>query len=247
MCAAVNDRPHDAISRPRLPVTGAAHPLRREFERLLATGNAIALSFALLACTVVYLWPREAEVTFAVVFSGEPRVSPSPPPVAPGGGGGEMPAIVTEAPEATIEPVDDDDLVTTPSTIDAGSAPGEEGPGPIPDLPASDGPLVTIAPNAPSPDDFVPFDSAPVLLSWDPPVYPAMVREAGIDGTVNVRVWIGTNGKVKDARVVDGPAALREAALASARTAVFKPALQGVHTVEVWVVMPITFQLHAGP
>ncbi|HEX6791081.1 MAG TPA: energy transducer TonB, partial [Candidatus Krumholzibacteria bacterium] len=75
------------------------------------------------------------------------------------------------------------------------------------------------------------------------PVYPSIVRDAGIDGTVNVRVLVGVNGKVKNPYVVDGPPALHEAALASARTAVFKPALQGVHPVEAWVVIPVTFQL----
>jgi TonB family protein len=70
-----------------------------------------------------------------------------------------------------------------------------------------------------------------------------MVRDAGIDGEVLVRVLIGVNGKVKDAYVVEGSSALREAALASARTGFFKPALQGVHVVEVWVVIPIRFEL----
>jgi protein TonB len=70
-----------------------------------------------------------------------------------------------------------------------------------------------------------------------------MVKDAGIDGTVLVRVFIGLNGRVKDAYVVDGTPALREAALACARTASFKPARQGTHPVEVWVVIPITFQL----
>jgi TonB family protein len=51
------------------------------------------------------------------------------------------------------------------------------------------------------------------------------------------------NGRVKDAYVVDGSPALREAALKSARTAFFKPAMQGTHPVEAWVVIPITFQL----
>jgi hypothetical protein len=30
----------------------------------------------------------------------------------------------------------------------------------------------------------------------------------------------------------------------SAKTAIFKPALQGTSPVEVWVMVPITFQLH---
>jgi protein TonB len=98
-------------------------------------------------------------------------------------------------------------------------------------------------PEPKSNDGFVPYDTEPVLISIEPPVYPEMVRDAGIDGTVFVRVFIALNGHVKDARVVDGSPALREAALASARTAFFKAAMQGTHPVEVWVVIPITFEL----
>jgi hypothetical protein len=59
MSAAVN-RPYDVLgSRPHLPLTGELHPLRREFERLLAMGNMVALTFAMLACSIIYFWPRE--------------------------------------------------------------------------------------------------------------------------------------------------------------------------------------------
>jgi TonB family protein len=92
--------------------------------------------------------------------------------------------------------------------------------------------------------DFVWFDSPPELISIKPPHYPEMVRDAGIDGTVYVRVLVGVNGRVKDASAIEGSAMLRNDAVASARTALFKPALQGTHPVETWVVIPITFVLH---
>jgi protein TonB len=76
-----------------------------------------------------------------------------------------------------------------------------------------------------------------------PPVYPEMVREAGIDGTVTVQVLVGKDGKVKQAQAIDGPEPLRAAGLASARSAIFKPALQGTSPVEVWVMIPVTFQI----
>ena len=247
MSATVNERPHDLLSsRPHLPLTGEIHPLRREFERLLATGNAIALTFAMLACTVIYFWPREATITIPipppVVDNG---YYPQPPPIAPGGGGdGGQYTVPVDVKEALIEPVDEKELVTSTPDEPEIDGPGEPGPGgPITELPAVDGPPLVIEPKSPAPDEFTPYDSAPVLLSCEPPVYPSIVREAGIDGTVNVRVLVGVNGKVKNAYVVDGPPALHDAALDSARTALFKSALQGVHPVEAWVVMPITFQL----
>ena len=251
MSAAVNDRTHDPFSsRAHLPLTGEFHPLRREFERLLAAGNVVALTFAMLACTLVYFWPREAAMpTTPFDFPFDPGVIQSPPPIAPdGGGGGGLPAIAPDVDEAIIEPVDDEEL-EAPDPLPVDSGPGDGDPGASP----YDGPLVPIEPGSITPPDppaasadYAWWDEAPVMLSCDPPVYPDIVKEAGIDGTVHVRVLIGVSGKVKDARVVDGPSALRDAALVSARTAIFKPALQGVHPVEVWVVIPITFQLHEG-
>ena len=247
MSAAINDRTHDVFSS-RLPLTGEFHPLRREFERLLATGNAIALIFAMLACTLVYVWPREA--TIAVpgdILVREPGFHPSPPPIDPRGGGPGMPAIAPNVDRAIIEPVDEKELV--PNLPDTEPGGGNGDPGDLPPDgslgPIDEGAFAPPDPPASSPE-YSWWDEAPVMLSCEPPVYPAIVREAGIDGTVSVRVLIGVNGKVKDARVVDGPAALCDAALASARTALFKPALQGVHPVEVWVVIPIVFQLRGG-
>ena len=70
-----------------------------------------------------------------------------------------------------------------------------------------------------------------------------MAQQAGIEGTVLVRVLVGKDGKIKDVIHIDGPAALKDAADACARTAVFRPALIDGKPVEVWVMMPVTFKL----
>ena len=44
-------------------------------------------------------------------------------------------------------------------------------------------------------------------------------------------------------QAIDGPEPLRAAGLASAKSAIFKPALQGTSPVEVWVMIPVTFQI----
>lgn len=249
MSAAVNDRPHDVFSsRPHLPLTGELHPLRREFERLLATGNAVALTFVMLACALVYVWPRDAELLKLPTGWPEPRVvSPLPPPIAPTGRNDtqfEAPAVIQGPVE--YEPVDNEHL-QDPGPMDrgGGGGDGEGAPG------DTEGPysgwgmadsIVVPEPPAPSPE-YNWWTEAPVLISIQPSEYPRMVRDAGIDGDVLVRVLIGVNGRVKDAYVLEGSGALREAALESARTAIFKPALQGVQPVEVWVVIPISFEL----
>jgi protein TonB len=96
---------------------------------------------------------------------------------------------------------------------------------------------------SPSPDEFIVVDEEPQRISIASPVYPAMARDAQIEGTVIVRVLVGKDGKVKDVIVVDGPDALRQAADDCARTSTWRPALIDGEPVEVWVMMPVTFRL----
>ena len=247
MSAAVNDRPHDLLSsRPHLPLTGEFHPLRREFERLLATGNVIALTFAMLAFTVVYFWPREATVQ-PYVDMDTARITQERYVTDPGQPtGGPNYSTVPDIPEHFIpDPVEKLDPTDIP-VDNPGPPGGDDIDGPFVDYPTGPPPGLIVTPPDPPSDDWVYYDSEPVLLFCKPPVYPDIVRDAGIDGTVPVRVLIGIDGKVKKAHVVEGPQVLREAALESARTAIFKPALAKGHPVEVWVVIPITFQLRAN-
>lgn len=249
MSAAVNDRPHEIVPAVHLPLTGELHPLRREFARWLATGNMITITLALVTCASIYFWPRSAQpVIDNIVRDFDPH-SFMPQPIDPNSGGGPSPgnySVITGP--AIFEPTKDEDLKVDPEFAEPESNGNGEDPsvnGPITDPYDGGGPPLVVEPVTPERDDgFVPFDTPPVFISITPPVYPNMVKEAGIEGTVMVRVFVALNGHVKDAYVVEGSPALREAALASARTAFFKAALQGNHPVEVWVVIPISFQLH---
>ncbi len=75
--------------------------------------------------------------------------------------------------------------------------------------------------------------------------YPKLLKDAGVGGTVNVWVFIDTNGLVKNAQVQKGSGnkGLDEAALKSAREFVFTPALNRDKRVPVWVAIPITFSV----
>ena len=55
------------------------------------------------------------------------------------------------------------------------------------------------------------------------PEYTAEAREAHIQGVVRVRVFIGTDGHVQEARLVSGHPLLAPAALQAARQWSFKP------------------------
>lgn len=95
----------------------------------------------------------------------------------------------------------------------------------------------------PSPDEYVAFEQAPELVSGEEPVYPDIAREAGVEGTVLVRVLVGEDGFVKDMIIIQSIPMLDEAAAEAAWTAVFKPALQKDRPVAVWMVMPFNFSL----
>jgi len=102
----------------------------------------------------------------------------------------------------------------------------------------------TGAPQWPDPDTFVPVEQEPLLLSIPSPAYPELARDAGIDGTVLVRVLVGEDGFVKSALILQSVLGLDDAALGAARAAVFRPALQQQRPVAVWIVVPIEFRLH---
>jgi protein TonB len=60
-------------------------------------------------------------------------------------------------------------------------------------------------------------------VSKPAPEYPAEAKAAGARGTVVVSVVVDEDGNVADAVAVSGPALLRDAAVAAARRAKFKP------------------------
>ena len=98
----------------------------------------------------------------------------------------------------------------------------------------------------PSPTTFVYFEEAPELVQCAPVFYPQLARDAGVEGRVVVRMLVGTDGRVRDAFVDPKHSVplLDAAALASARTCVFVPALVDKHPVAVWVTRPYEFRLH---
>ncbi|HET6348138.1 MAG TPA: TonB family protein [Candidatus Krumholzibacteria bacterium] len=231
----------------QLPVTGDLHPLRREFTRWISWSNIFCLVVggALFASWYVYshrhkedVVPRNVQIVKFTELGVPPSIQKEAAPqvnvaenIAPPTIGVPEPVPDAEATESTIASQAEMSDALAPITASDLSGGG------------NDSLVVDTSDKTPKPGEFVPFDELPVLLSVQPPVYPEMVREAGIDGTVTVQVLVGKDGKVKQAQAVDGPEPLRVAAVTAARTALFKPALQGTSPVEVWVMVPITFQI----
>lgn len=109
---------------------------------------------------------------------------------------------------------------------------------------ASDSLVIDSGSGLPSPDDYVAFEKEPDLVSMEEPQYPELAREAGVEGTVLIRVLVGEDGFVKNQIIIQSVQMLDDAATTAAQTAVFKPALQKDRPVAVWMVIPIEFRLH---
>jgi protein TonB len=75
------------------------------------------------------------------------------------------------------------------------------------------------------------------------PEYPEVARKAGVDGTVIVQALVGIDGLVKDTRVTKSIPMLDDAAVASVRRWVFRPAKVNGKPVAVWAAAPVKFSL----
>ena len=234
----------------QFPLSGTAHPLNQERWKWLVWGEVLMVLLALLSYggwkTWRHLHPEPAVVhnvrfVRSVTDLGVPpslaqQVRPTIPRVD----------IAAAAPKPVIarpEPVPEAQAQkpTIATTTEMREALAPVGVGTV-GTPGES--LVISDETSPGPEDFVPVEEQPVRIRIDPPVYPDVAKQAQVEGTVIVQALVGKDGKVKKCRVVEGNEMLREAAIACAKTAVFRPALMGQKPVEVWVVFPVTFKLH---
>jgi protein TonB len=89
------------------------------------------------------------------------------------------------------------------------------------------------------------IEARPLYRVNPPPEYPAMARRRGYSGQVVLEVLVGQNGSVVDLRVVtsSGHDMLDRAAVKAVKTWVFEPGMRGSKTVDMWVRVPIRFEL----
>lgn len=222
-----------------------------EEQEYLARSMALMLLVAVAASLGLRLAPHRLTSADIVParrpYSGSINPLPMPPPVAkqpPSPAVSPQRVRITEFRRHPV-PVADAPLDRTLSTVDAVVGPET---GPAGDATGLAGEGEFAVPGAESPvwpefDEFIPVERLPELVAIQPPAYPDLAREAGAEGRVTVAVLVGADGVVVDARVLEGVLGLEEAAVASARTAVFKPALQQGKAVAVWVLIPIEFAL----
>lgn len=88
-------------------------------------------------------------------------------------------------------------------------------------------------------------DAYPLYQSNPPPSYPQQARKRGFQGTVILKVLIGTDGNVSDIDIQEtsGHSILDQAARETVGGWRFKPGYRGNEPVEMWIRVPIRFEL----
>jgi protein TonB len=239
----------------QFPVSGDAHPLEREGARYViwAAGTSLFLGLALF---IGWQWwstrggDTAADRQVTIVRYSELGV---PPSIDRGNTKqltmAQQVAVAAPPQIAVPEPVPDelalDQTIMTQMEIDQALAPITQT-----DLGDMDGSVVVtggVAARTSDADEFKsPVNVLPIKLSMKSPAYPEMARLAGIEGTVVVQVLVGKDGRVQRTKVVEGPVQLRDAAVAAALTAIFRPASMNNRPVAVWVAIPLRFTLHGS-
>ena len=67
--------------------------------------------------------------------------------------------------------------------------------------------------------------------------------QAGLEGSVMLKVLLGKDGKAESIQVLKGEQIFRKSAEAAVRKFLFEPARQSDRPVKVWLVIPIHFKL----
>jgi TonB family protein len=243
----------DWASAPHLPIVGATHPLRIRYNAFLYRSLSVALAVHLTVFTgftVARILHRDPPLREHVVII-TPEFMPMPPPIVTRPDTKpplEQMIEITQAKFGIPVPVEpwkcgdlslpsNDDLANLMPVWDPAGAGWKEGDSLVVSIPEGVGSA------DPDPAEFVAAEEMPVLINLPAPAYPEMARQAGMEGTVMVRALVGKDGKVQKAFVTESLPMLDDAAVASVRGAVFKPALQQHKPVAVWVQVPMRFSL----
>jgi periplasmic protein TonB len=85
--------------------------------------------------------------------------------------------------------------------------------------------------------------STGLLLTQIQPVYPAIAKAAGVQGTVVMEAVISKTGRIESLRAVSGPAMLRPAALEAVQAARYQPYKLNGEATEVETTITVNFRL----
>lgn len=207
--------------------------LRRSYSSIV--WGAIVIS-TVLHFAFFYLMPdfqtqtTEVHATALKNIELPPTVKIPPPPEAIA-----RPAVPVAAPTGAI----DKDITIAPTTFEMN---------PVTELPPP--PEEEKKKDISETPTFTPYTVQPDIMNRDEvrrvlqDKYPALLRNAGIGGTVLVWFFIDTKGRVENTKIrqSSGHHALDDAALEVANVFHFTPALNRDKKVPVWIALPIRFE-----
>ncbi|HYB60742.1 MAG TPA: energy transducer TonB [Methylomirabilota bacterium] len=101
----------------------------------------------------------------------------------------------------------------------------------------------TMEPPPPAKDSAGHSVKPPIIARTVPPKYPALARQAHVQGTVVLHGTIGKDGKVKNLTVVSGDPLLSKAAMDAVRQWQYQPTLLDGRPIEVETTVSVTFKL----
>ena len=224
---------------------------RAEADAALPKSAALAafghLTIAVVALTLSAFLRAGAPTDRIVLLP--PIYDPAPPPLGdvnpiPDPTSVRIPPVVDQS--GLILPVDDA-VITDQPPVENVVQPTGQGAGPVggdTSGPVSGAGGGIVAETIPPPDTYTYREVEPEVTHKVIPAYPDIAKLAAMDGNVIVRVFVGTDGRVKRAEIEKGNDLFNDAALEAVRQWRFTPALNNNQPVGVWVRIPIHFQIN---
>lgn len=233
-------------------------------RRAFATGVGFTMQLGLAACLVMapLIWTQVLPPAQFSMTIGPPPPAPRPPD--------HTPAIKPRPTRAPPLPFRGELLLPTripPHTVlitDTGSAPSPEigVPGSFGDSAGGNPLLQNLLGGMPAPARPIEKAAEPKLAtaeepkrirasSLDPgrllrkvdPLYPPIARSARIEGTVELRAVIGTDGRVRELIVLSGHPLLRKAALDAVSQWIYQPPVLNGQKVEIVAPVQVIFRM----
>jgi protein TonB len=184
--------------------------------------------------------PAPRAVIGAFTAQPAPPPPPPPPPAATSAVRSEKPIPASSAAAPLDAP---SSIAPEPATETTTSSIGVPGgvPGGLPNGVVGSPGIVPDVPLPPPPPKPLPVGGRikePTKIRHVPPVYPVMAQQARVEGIVIIEATIGTDGRVKEARVLRSKPLLDQAALDAVRQWQFTPTT--LNGVPVPVIMTVT-------
>jgi len=237
------------IALPHYVIHLEEHVLKRKARKFLTIGLLIAAAIH-LGLTGLYwgsiAFSKEEPPTRVVRIMTYSELGPPPSidaksAVAPSVSVAQQAAkptvgIPVPVPDAEVNP---EQTFATQQDLSAIASPIGEGTG----IKVSDEEIEITDDNAPPPP-FVAFEKEPVLIKKVDPVYPKLAREAELEGTVHVNIWVDKQGKVREVKILKSTSEIfNQPVIDACKQWQFSPAMMKNGPVAVWVAVPFRFSL----